>query len=168
MHLADLTSYVKAQEQAERTLPAARRLGAQGDPERGPLRQVLQRPHDRGVRGRRLGRKAVPGRLADRGDRNPMELPNFSVEHLKKLPLWAMVAFAARTCRRVEHLAQLPEGQPGKEERRIADGTESGRRSIWRQFAQSRPRPGVGRPHERLRKSCPLPSSYPVRETFLA
>ncbi len=59
-----------------------------------------------------------------------MELPNFSIEDLKKLPLRAMIAFAARSARRVEHLAQLPEGHPGKEERRVADGTESGRRSI--------------------------------------
>jgi uncharacterized protein (UPF0147 family) len=49
-----------------------------------------------------------------------MELPNFSIEDLKRLPLRAMIAFAARCARRVEHLAQLPEGHPGKEERRGA------------------------------------------------
>ena len=43
-----------------RALPAARRLGAQGDPQRGALRQVLQRPHDHGIRPRHLGRRAVP------------------------------------------------------------------------------------------------------------
>ena len=49
-----------------------------------------------------------------------MELPNFTVEDLKKLPLRAMVAFAVRCARRVEHLAQLPEGEVGTEQRRIA------------------------------------------------
>ena len=66
MHLADLTSYVKAQEQVERPLQAAGGLGAEGDPQRGALRQVLQRPHDRGVRGRRLGCRAVPRGLKSR------------------------------------------------------------------------------------------------------
>ena len=49
-----------------------------------------------------------------------MELPDFTVEHLKKLPLRAIVAFAARCARRVEHLAQLPEGHPERESRRGA------------------------------------------------
>jgi uncharacterized protein (UPF0147 family) len=49
-----------------------------------------------------------------------MQLANFAIEDLKQLPLRAMVAFAARCARRVEHLAQLPEGHPGKEERRVA------------------------------------------------
>ena len=42
-----------------------------------------------------------------------MELPDFTVEHLKQLPLRAIVAFAARCAGRVEPLAQLPEGAPG-------------------------------------------------------
>ena len=41
-----------------------------------------------------------------------MQLPDFTVEHLKALPLRAIVAFAARCARRVEPLAQLPEGRP--------------------------------------------------------
>jgi hypothetical protein len=49
-----------------------------------------------------------------------MELPEFTVEHVKKLPLRAIVAFAARCARRVEHLAQLPEGHPERERRRGA------------------------------------------------
>jgi hypothetical protein len=49
-----------------------------------------------------------------------MELPDFTVEHLKQLPLRAIVAFAARCARRVEHLAQLPEGDPERESRQIA------------------------------------------------
>ena len=49
-----------------------------------------------------------------------MELPDFTVEHLKKLPLRAIVAFAARCARRVEPLAQLPEGDPQRESRREA------------------------------------------------
>jgi hypothetical protein len=49
-----------------------------------------------------------------------MLLPNLTVEDLKKLPLRAIVAFAARCARRVEHLSQLPEGHPEKERRRAA------------------------------------------------
>ena len=61
-----------------RALPTARRLGAQGDPQRGAFRQVLQRPHDRGVCGRHLGRRAVPGGLKTRrptGGRPSLEFP---------------------------------------------------------------------------------------------
>src|SRR5256885_14059671 len=36
-------------------------MGAQGDPERRQLRKVLERSHDRRVRGRHLARQAVPG-----------------------------------------------------------------------------------------------------------
>ena len=41
-----------------------------------------------------------------------MKLAHFTVEHLKALPLRAIVAFAARCARRVEPLAQLPQGNP--------------------------------------------------------
>ena len=47
-----------------------------------------------------------------------MVLPGFTVEHLKVLPLRAIVAFATRCARRVEPLAQLPEGHPQREGRR--------------------------------------------------
>ena len=49
-----------------------------------------------------------------------MKLANFTVEHLKALPLRAIVAFAARCARRIEPLAQLPEGDPQRESRRGA------------------------------------------------
>jgi hypothetical protein len=49
-----------------------------------------------------------------------MELPDFTVEHLKQLPLRAIVAFAARCARRVEPLAQRPEGDPERESHRAA------------------------------------------------
>jgi hypothetical protein len=49
-----------------------------------------------------------------------MQIPDFRVEDLKRLPLLAMVAFAARCARRVEHLAQLPDGDPEKAARRVA------------------------------------------------
>jgi hypothetical protein len=49
-----------------------------------------------------------------------MRLPDFTVEHLKALPLRANVAFAVRCARRVEQLAQLPEGHPQRESRREA------------------------------------------------
>jgi hypothetical protein len=41
-----------------------------------------------------------------------MKLANFTLDQLKVLPLRAIVAFAARCARRVELLAQLPEGDP--------------------------------------------------------
>jgi hypothetical protein len=47
-----------------------------------------------------------------------MELPDFTVEHVKSLPLRAIVAFAARCARRVQPLAQLPEGHPQRGSRR--------------------------------------------------
>jgi hypothetical protein len=47
-----------------------------------------------------------------------MKLANFPIEHLKALPLRAIVAFAARCARRVEPLAQLPEGDPQRQSRR--------------------------------------------------
>jgi hypothetical protein len=49
-----------------------------------------------------------------------MKLANFPIEHLKELPLRAIVAFAARCARRVEPLAQLPDGNPQRESRRQA------------------------------------------------
>ncbi len=45
---------------------------------------------------------------------------NYTDEDLKKLPLRAIVAFAARCARRVEDLSQLPEGHPERESRRAA------------------------------------------------
>jgi hypothetical protein len=49
-----------------------------------------------------------------------MRLANFKLDQLKVLPLRAIVAFAARCARRVEHFAQLPEGDPRRERRREA------------------------------------------------
>src|SRR6516165_9157982 len=49
-----------------------------------------------------------------------MKLANFTVEQLKALPLRGIVAFAARCARRVEDLAQLPEGHPQRKNRREA------------------------------------------------
>jgi hypothetical protein len=43
-----------------------------------------------------------------------MELPDFQVEQLKQLPLRAIVAFAARCARRVEHLARRDLGDAGQ------------------------------------------------------
>jgi hypothetical protein len=45
---------------------------------------------------------------------------DYTVEDLKKLPIRAIVAFAARCARRVEDLSQLPEGHPERENRRAA------------------------------------------------
>jgi hypothetical protein len=49
-----------------------------------------------------------------------MKLANFTLEQLKALPLRAIVAFAVRCARRVEALAQLPEGTAQRESRREA------------------------------------------------
>ena len=46
-----------------------------------------------------------------------MRLANFTIEQLKALPLRAIVAFAARCARRVEPLAQRPEGDSQREGR---------------------------------------------------
>jgi hypothetical protein len=44
----------------------------------------------------------------------------YTTEDLKKLPLRAIVAFAARCARRVEPIAQFPAGHPQQEARRLA------------------------------------------------
>ena len=44
-HLADLESYIAEQDRSARPIATKRTLDAQGDSERGPYRQVLQRPH---------------------------------------------------------------------------------------------------------------------------
>jgi hypothetical protein len=49
-----------------------------------------------------------------------MRLANFTPDQVKVLPLRAIVAFAARCARRVESLAQLPEGDARRESRRTA------------------------------------------------
>ena len=54
MHLADLDVLPRGGPAAGRAVRRPGRLGAQGHPERGRLRQVLQRPHHRRVRRRHL------------------------------------------------------------------------------------------------------------------
>ena len=44
----------------------------------------------------------------------------YTTEDLKKLPLRAIVAFAARRAKRVEPFAQFPAGHPQREARRVA------------------------------------------------
>jgi hypothetical protein len=44
----------------------------------------------------------------------------YTTEDLKKLPLRAIVAFAARCARRVESISQFPAGHPQRETRRVA------------------------------------------------
>ena len=58
MHLADLTSYAQAQSESA-TVRRSGRLGPQGDHQRGLLRQVLQRPHDRRICRGNLERDAL-------------------------------------------------------------------------------------------------------------
>ena len=73
-----------------------------------------------------------------------MRLANFTLDQLKVLPLRAIVAFAARCARRVEPLAQLPEGDA----RGRAAGRRSTRPSGWprrSRGARTRPRRVGGR-----------------------
>ena len=65
MHLADLTSYLEADRRLLRSLCRPGGLGAQGHPERGQLRKVLQRPHHCRIRSRDLGCEAVPDAIAE-------------------------------------------------------------------------------------------------------
>ena len=51
MHLADLLSYVRTQERVSALYTDPEDWARTGAPERGACRQVLQRPHDRRVRG---------------------------------------------------------------------------------------------------------------------
>ena len=60
MHLADLTSYLDADQRLRELYADPRRLGTQGHPERRGLREILQRSRDRRVRTRNLGREAMP------------------------------------------------------------------------------------------------------------
>src|SRR4051812_45526452 len=43
-----------------------------------------------------------------------MDKQDFQCEHLKQLPLRAIVAFSVRCARRVQALCELPEGHPGR------------------------------------------------------
>ncbi|SIO04603.1 hypothetical protein SAMN05444166_2185 [Singulisphaera sp. GP187] len=63
-----------------------------------------------------------------------MNKQDFQSEHLKQLPLRAIVAFSARCARRVQALSELPDGHPGRERLRedveaalhMAEGFASG------------------------------------------
>ena len=63
-----------------------------------------------------------------------MNKQDFHSEHLKQLPLRALVAFSVRCARRVQALTELPEGHPGREKLRedveaalrMAEGYASG------------------------------------------
>ena len=65
MHLADLTSYLDADQRLLELYADPEGMGAQGHPERRQLREVLQRPHHRRIRGRHLEREAVPGAVEE-------------------------------------------------------------------------------------------------------
>ena len=78
MHLADLAAYLEADRPLARAVRRSGGLGAQGHPERGRLREVLQRPHHRRVRGGDLEREAVSGAVAkhcSRKDRRNASVP---------------------------------------------------------------------------------------------
>ena len=63
MHLADLTSYAQAQQRLGELYADPDAWDRKADHQRGLLRKVLQRPHDRRVRRRHLERGALPGRV---------------------------------------------------------------------------------------------------------
>ena len=66
MHLADLKSYLQADERIIALRPG-RTTGRAWYSQRRRVRQVLQRPHDPGLRQRDLGRQAVPGGVGGTG-----------------------------------------------------------------------------------------------------
>ena len=69
-----------------------------------------------------------------------MIVPNISTEDLKKLPLRAIVALAARCARRVEYLSLLPDGHPDRDRCRTAiDGAIR----LAEDFARGSPCPAV-------------------------
>src|SRR5262249_17772992 len=49
-----------------RSLRRPGRMGAQGDPQRGQLGEVLERPHNRRVREGHLARRTLPGAMRER------------------------------------------------------------------------------------------------------
>src|SRR3954467_13632107 len=51
-----------------------------------------------------------------------MQKHDFQCEHLKQLPLRAIVAFSVRCARRVQSLSELPEDYPGRQ--RLRDDVE--------------------------------------------
>ena len=61
MHLADLTSYLEADRRLTALYADPDAWTQKGHSECGELREILQRPHDRRVRGRHLERKAMSG-----------------------------------------------------------------------------------------------------------
>ena len=63
MHLADLTVLPGSGRSALRRCTRTPRLGPQGDPEHRRLGQVLQRPHDRRVRGGNLECETLPSAI---------------------------------------------------------------------------------------------------------
>ena len=60
MHLADLTGYVQTQEKVAALYGDRQAWAQEGDPQRRPLGQVLQRPDDRRVRRDIWGAKPCP------------------------------------------------------------------------------------------------------------
>jgi hypothetical protein len=94
-----------------------------------------------------------------------MIVPNVSTEDLKKLPLRAIVALAARCARRVESLSLLPDGHPDMDRCRTAiDGAIR----LAEDFARGSPCPAV-RPVIQDVEACrPLAEGDYVRETAVA
>ena len=68
MHLADLSVLSRGGRAARRAVRRSAGLGAEGDPQRGRVGEVLERPDDRRVRERDLARQAVPGRMRELDD----------------------------------------------------------------------------------------------------
>ena len=101
-------------------------MGAQGDPERGGLRQVLQRPHHRRVRGRDLGCQAVPGAVGSVTDGSDRRLRLVTISPLAGKPApKEMLVDLARLER--EYYARKPDmGDPNQ---RVAFGTSGHRGS---------------------------------------
>ena len=91
-----------------------------------------------------------------------MIVPNIATEDLKKLPLRAIVALAARCARRVEYLSLLPDGHPDRDRCRTA--IDSAIR-LAEDFARGSPCPAVPSVIRDVEACRPLAEGDYVRET---
>jgi hypothetical protein len=94
-----------------------------------------------------------------------MFVPNVSTEDLKKLPLRAIVALAARCARRVEPLSRLPDGHPDMDRCRTA---VDGAIRLAEEFAKGAPCQAVPSVIREVEACRALAQGEHVRETALA
>src|SRR5271155_2183954 len=94
-----------------------------------------------------------------------MIVPNLSTEDLKKLPLRAIVALAARCARRVESLSLLPDGHPDMDRCRTA---VDGAMRLAEDFARASPCRAVPSVIQEVEACRAIAQGEYVRETAVA